>query len=168
MDPDFTTVQYIHIMPPPGFPDNEDGVYVVDHDRRGDLDQHRVHDFEPFVIEPNIAVPDVYDVAVAADDDADAADADADAADDADAEVNIAIPPPPPVNNFEELYHYNYNNYYNNYNNYNNNIIPYYDDDDSDSDDDDRNDRNDDDDSDSDDEDSDDDHDHEEEYGVRG
>jgi hypothetical protein len=153
MDPDFTTVQYIHIMPPPGFPDNEDGVYVVDHDRRGDLDQHRVHDFEPFVIEPNIAVPDVYDVAVAV-----AADADADAAD-ADAEVNIAIPPPPPVNNFEELYHYNYNNYnnYNNYDdyiNYNNNIIPYYDDND--------------DDDDSDDEDSDDDHDHEEEYGVRG
>jgi hypothetical protein len=172
MDPDFTTVQYIHIMPPPGFPDNEDGVYVVDHDRRGDLDQHRVHNFEPFVIEPNIAVPDVYDVAVAAAADADAdAAAEADAAADADAEVNIAIPPPPPVNNFEELYHYNYNNYYDNYdnyNNYNNNIIPYYDDDNSDSDDDDRNDRNDDDDSDSDDEDSDDDHDYEEEYGVTG
>jgi hypothetical protein len=96
MDPDFTTVQYIYIMRPLGYNDENYGNYVVDY-HRGNDHRHRVHDFEA-----DAAVPD----------------AAADAAIDV-----IAVPPPPPqvINNFQEVYNYNYNN-----------IIQYYEDDDSD------------------------------------
>jgi hypothetical protein len=89
MDPEFTTVQYTYVMPPPGYHEYEDGYYVVDH-HRANPDRHRVHDFVPFLA----------DAAAAA---ADAAAADANA-------EEIIIPPPPPGNNFEEIYQYHYNN----------------------------------------------------------
>ena len=89
MDPDFTTVQYIYVMPPPpGYNEEENnGYYVVDY-HRGNDHQHPVHDFEAAVVLP-------------------------DAAADAAADV-IAVPPPPPpqvINNFQDVYNYNYNNY---------------------------------------------------------
>jgi hypothetical protein len=111
MDPDFTTIQYIYVMPPPpGYNQHyeADGVYVVDY-QGGNADQHQVHDFEPFVADPLRVVVAAH-VAAAAGPPPPAADADADAAADADAEVMIAVPPPPPADNFQEIYHYNYNN----------------------------------------------------------
>ena len=104
MDPDFTTVQYIYIMPPPpGYneEENNNGHYVVDY-HGGNDHQHQVHDFEAAA-----ALPD----------------ADADAA--ADAAVIVVPPPPQVINNFQEVYNYNFNN------------IPYYEDDDNSDDDDD-------------------------------
>jgi hypothetical protein len=83
MDPEFTTVQYIYVMPPPPNHDDDDdnegddGYYVVDY-HGVNAHEHQVHDFEG-------------DVAAAA-------------------AVVVAILPPPPANNFPEIYRQYYNN----------------------------------------------------------
>jgi len=91
MDPEFTTVQYLYVMPPPPNHDDDnapDGYYVVDY-HGGNPHEHPIHDFGG-----DMAVPDPADVH-------------------ADVE---AIPPPAPINNFQEIYNYYYNHEYNNNN----------------------------------------------------
>lgn len=90
MDPEFTTVHFIYVMPPPNDDNNNnegDGYYVPDY-HGGNHHDHPNHDFGG-----DVAVPDP-----------------------ADAYANIvAIPPPPPINNFQEIYngYYYYNNDHN-------------------------------------------------------
>ena len=61
MDPDFTTVQYIYVMPPPQNHDDDDdnegdGYYVVDY-HGGNAHEHQVHDFEVVPLANAIAPP---------------------------------------------------------------------------------------------------------------
>ena len=62
MDPDFTTVQYIYVMPPPPNHDDDDddnegdGYYVVDY-HGGNAHEHQVHDFEVVPLANAIAPP---------------------------------------------------------------------------------------------------------------
>lgn len=109
MDPEFTTVQYLYVMPPPPNHDNApDGYYVVDY-HGGNPHEHPIHDFIGDVAAPDPA--------------------------DAYANIIVAPPPPPPINNFQEIYQYYYNHEYNNNDNDNNDSDS--DSDNSDSDDDD-------------------------------
>ena len=89
MDPEFTTVQYLYVMPPPSNHDDDnepDGYYVVDY-HGGNPHEHLIHDFGG-----DVAVPDPALLHAGVE----------------------AIPPPPPINNFQEIYHYYYNHEYNN------------------------------------------------------
>jgi hypothetical protein len=89
MDPEFTTVQYLYVMPPrPNHDDDNepDGYYVVDY-HGGNPHEHLIHDFGG-----DVAVPDPALLHAGVE----------------------AIPPPPPINNFQEIYHYYYNHEYNN------------------------------------------------------
>lgn len=62
MDPEFTTVQYIYVMPPPPNHDDDDdnegdyGYYVVDY-HGGNAHEHQVHDFEVVPLANAIAPP---------------------------------------------------------------------------------------------------------------
>jgi hypothetical protein len=62
MDPEFTTVQYIYVMPPPQNHDDDDddnegdGYYVVDY-HGGNAHEHQVHDFEVVPLANAIAPP---------------------------------------------------------------------------------------------------------------